>query len=47
MIHKQKTEKLSELEVIFTEPQHSFRWHEHDYPLSLLAGIITHSSKFI
>ncbi|QJI30297.1 AraC family transcriptional regulator [Pseudomonas sp. ADAK18] len=35
MIHKQKTEKLSELEVIFTEPQHSFRWHEHDYPFEL------------
>jgi len=34
MPHK-KSEKPSELEVIFTEPQHSFRWHEHDYPFEL------------
>jgi hypothetical protein len=34
MTHK-KSEKPSELEVIFTEPQHSFRWHEHDYPFEL------------
>lgn len=32
MNNKKTDEKLSELEVIFTEPQHSFRWYEHDYP---------------
>ncbi|VVN82048.1 helix-turn-helix domain-containing protein [Pseudomonas fluorescens] len=35
MNSKKTTEKLSELEVIFTEPQHSFRWYEHDYPYPL------------
>jgi AraC-like DNA-binding protein len=35
MNSKKTGEKLSELEVIFTEPQHSFRWYEHDYPYPL------------
>lgn len=35
MNNKKTGEKLSELEVIFTEPQHSFRWYEHDYPYPL------------
>lgn len=35
MNHKPKAEKPSELEVIFTEPQYSFRWYEHDYPFEL------------
>jgi AraC-like DNA-binding protein len=35
MNNKKTDEKLSELEVIFTEPQHSFRWYEHDYPYPL------------
>ncbi|MFW0754717.1 helix-turn-helix domain-containing protein [Pseudomonas sp. H11T01] len=35
MSSKKTGEKPSELEVIFTEPQHSFRWYEHDYPYPL------------
>lgn len=35
MNNKKTAEKPSELEVIFTEPQHSFRWYEHDYPYPL------------
>ncbi|MGV6473901.1 helix-turn-helix domain-containing protein [Azotobacter vinelandii] len=29
------SEKPSDLEVILNEPQHSFRWYEHDYPFPL------------
>ncbi|OLF54613.1 helix-turn-helix domain-containing protein [Pseudomonas chlororaphis] len=35
MDNKNKAQRPSELEVIFTEPQHSFRWYEHDYPFEL------------
>lgn len=29
------TDKAPALEVIFNEPQHSFRWYQHDYPFDL------------
>ncbi|MEE4460810.1 AraC family transcriptional regulator [Azotobacter chroococcum] len=32
---RQLGERTSDLEVIFNEPQHSFRWYEHDYPYPL------------
>ncbi|AJE21426.1 AraC family transcriptional regulator [Azotobacter chroococcum] len=32
---RQLGERISDLEVILNEPQHSFRWYEHDYPYPL------------
>ncbi|WP_460426862.1 helix-turn-helix domain-containing protein [Azotobacter armeniacus] len=32
---RQLGERTSDLEVILNEPQHSFRWYEHDYPYPL------------
>lgn len=33
--HYTKTDKPPALEVILNEPQHSFRWYQHDYPFDL------------
>ena len=35
----------AELEVILTEPEHGFRWFEHDYPMNWHAGTTTLNSK--
>lgn len=35
MSHYATTEKQPALEVILNEPQHSFRWYQHDYPFDL------------